>query len=63
MTELVDPRHRFTLQAERDFRTSVRPVYRNSAAQPGKAGGSSLTIQTDGHQLKNKRAKESALPS
>jgi hypothetical protein len=25
---------RFTLQAERDFRASVRPIYRNSAAKP-----------------------------
>ena len=25
--------YRFTLQAERDFRASVRPVYRNSAAK------------------------------
>ena len=29
-----DPRDRFTLQAEKDFRASVRPVYRNSVANP-----------------------------
>jgi len=30
--EPLDPRDRFTLQAERDFRASVRPVYRNTSA-------------------------------
>jgi hypothetical protein len=29
MIEPSDPRDRFTLQAERDFRASIRPVYRN----------------------------------
>jgi hypothetical protein len=29
MIEVSDPRDRFTLQAERDFRASIRPVYRN----------------------------------
>jgi hypothetical protein len=29
MIEPIDPRDRFTLQAERDFRGSVRPIYRN----------------------------------
>jgi hypothetical protein len=29
MIEPLDPRDRFTLQAERDFRASVRPIYRN----------------------------------
>jgi hypothetical protein len=29
MIETSDPRDRFTLQAERDFRASIRPVYRN----------------------------------
>jgi len=32
MIEPLDPRDRFTLQAERDFRASVRPIYRNISA-------------------------------
>jgi hypothetical protein len=32
MTEAVDPRDPFTLQAEREFRASVRPIYRNISA-------------------------------
>lgn len=28
MIEPIDPRDRFTLQAEKDFRASVRPIYR-----------------------------------
>jgi hypothetical protein len=47
--EPLDPRDRFTLQAERDFRSSVRPVYRNSAANPRPEHiGSYLLLNTAG---------------
>jgi hypothetical protein len=47
--EPLDPRDRFTLQAERDFRASVRPVYRNSAAKPRPEHiGSCLLLNIDG---------------
>jgi len=32
MIEPLDPRDRFTLQAEREFRASIRPIYRNISA-------------------------------
>ena len=34
ITAPTDPRDRFTLQAEREFRASPRPIYRNSARKP-----------------------------
>jgi hypothetical protein len=47
--EPLDPRDRFTLQAERDFRASVRPVYRNSASNPRPEHiGSCLLLNIDG---------------
>jgi hypothetical protein len=49
MIEPFDPRDRFTLQAERDFRASVRPVYGNSAAEPRPEHiGSCLLLSVDG---------------
>ena len=32
--EEIDPLDRFTRQAQRDFRASIRPIYRNSARKP-----------------------------
>ena len=47
--EPIDPRDRFTLQAERDFRASVRPVYRNSASNTRPEHiGSCLLLNIDG---------------
>lgn len=47
-----DPRDRFTLQAERDFRASVRPVYRNSEAEPlPEHLGSCLLLSIDGVRI------------
>lgn len=47
--EPIDPLDRFTLQAERDFRASVRPVYRNSAANPRPEHiGTCLLLNVDG---------------
>lgn len=36
MIDPIDPRDRFTLQAERDFRPSVRPIYRNTSTIDGR---------------------------
>ena len=46
--ESLDPRDRFTLQAEREFPTSVRPVYRNSESNPLEQIGSCLLLNIDG---------------
>lgn len=44
-----DPRNRFTLQAEKDFRPSVRPIYRNSEQDKRvEHVGSCLLIEIDG---------------
>ncbi len=52
--EPLAPRDRFTLQAERDFRASVWPVYRNSAANPRPEHiGSCLLLDIDGEELFN----------
>jgi hypothetical protein len=34
ISAFTDPRDRFTLQAEEEFRASLRPIYRNSALKP-----------------------------
>jgi hypothetical protein len=34
ITTAIDPRDRFTLQAERECRPSLRPIYRNNARKP-----------------------------
>lgn len=50
--ESLDPRDRFTRQAERGFRASVRPVYRNSASNPQPEHiGSCLLLNIDGVPL------------
>jgi hypothetical protein len=47
--ERADPRDRFTLQAQREFRTSIRPVYRNSASSPRPEHiGSCLLLSIEG---------------
>lgn len=47
--ESLDPRDRFTRQAEREFRASVRPVYRNSESNPRPEHiGSCLLLKIDG---------------
>jgi hypothetical protein len=47
-----DLRDRFTLQAERDFRASVRPVYRNSDREPlPQHVGSCLLLRVDGARI------------
>jgi hypothetical protein len=49
ITETIDPRDRFTLQAEREFRSSLRPIYRNSARKPRPVHvASCLLINIDG---------------
>jgi hypothetical protein len=49
MIEGFDPLDRFTTQAERDFRGSVRPVYRNSVTEPRPEHvGSCLLLNIDG---------------
>ncbi len=47
--ESLDSRDRFTRQAEREFRPSVRPVYRNSESNPRpEQVGSCLLLNIDG---------------
>jgi hypothetical protein len=49
MSDPIDPRGRFTWQAERDFRASVRPVYRNNNAEPLPVHiGTCLLLSIDG---------------
>ncbi len=49
MPLMDDPRNRFTLQAEKDFRPSVRPIYRNSDQDMRvEHVGSSLLLDIDG---------------
>jgi hypothetical protein len=51
ITEQIDPRDRFTLQAEREFRSSLRPIYRNSARKPRPVHvASCLLLNIDGVQ-------------
>jgi hypothetical protein len=52
MSEWVDPRDRFTLQAEKEFRGSVRPIYRNSEKEPlPEHIASCLLLEVDGAQV------------